>query len=959
MSAALLPLLLALSPTAQAWTWASPPTVDGEEKDPEGEYGARIRWDGEHVSLLEDDLVAGGLGNTTRTLRVYTLGSTTIEGNDTMRGTGDWWRLGAVQERDIDVGMFANLPDVSYSLADWSLGNERCPLSYADIPTSTEKCFAFKGWMGALNSTHFPPQSQHAWSWYHQLSLATAARCTTMVESMEELGYDLSPDTTDPYGAFLGEIAAECETEALIFEAIGHHYLQDAWSSGHIWQRWGSPNPSDWRKYESTCDSCGMWHALAVGGISGVIHGHKSITGIPDPMCDYHEDVIFVPGGGTAADGGNIVGDYNVATMTEAQTSHFRACSRGSLDEVASALASIGQIGLKSGSNPAPTDQACFDQRVTNEGYVVGLFATLGADPEEVVDTIRWFGRLTFVLFPEMEAPVQAFLEGLSRVFSEEATALAILSDASRWRSLHDPDDTELAQGIINTEEGYRRLTFLGMDRNGDYVDGMDEGLLVFDPPAAVLADEATGTDKQEEDAKALRATFHRAHADYWCDHFDADTDADDSDISELRSACQANEDEDAREAACDACVEMGLRWHRDGESYADYDQDHEPLCAALRPDRAFLYVPLEEDQTRKEAMTAWCGSRKGWAVSDISVWQFDATGEVGKLDAGGTVVSSVDAAPLGIAAASDRVFLSSSDGLLLVVTASGLQYTFGEGTCTSPRGMAFDADDEVLYVACHDDDTVASYDASGTVPAHLDTLDLYNDSAGGVGEEPVAVALNPDGGEIAVATYETYGQRDGVTLVSVAGGSFIDGTHVDIDLKSYDTSTYPWSDFEGSFFANSAGVAYVDAQTLVVSNFGKIECLGGSYESCENRSSYWVTLVDHDRAQATGEIKVSSRTKGVTPLWDGLAAVAVYGGTEVAIIDPNDIIEAAVIDIGEYGADSIAADASSKRIFVSLSASAGTCGLAVIDASDEDPLSWELEGIDTSLYCVRQVAMP
>lgn len=952
------PTFLGLAlPALLAWTWASPPPVDGEAKAPEGQYGARIRWDGEHVALLQDDLVVGGLGDTTHTLEVYTRGGETDDGYDTVRPAAYWDSVGGLQERDLDAGMFANLPDVSYSLADWAMGNERCPLLYSDVITDDETCFAFQGWMGALNSTHFPPQSHHAWSWYHQLALDTAARCASMAESIAELGYDTSPGTSDEYGALLGAVLSECELQALAFEGIGHHYLQDAWSSGHIWQRWGSPHPEDWLLIESGCPDCTVYYALGVGGMAGIIHGHKSISTIVDPMCDPHEDVIFVPGGGTAADGGNIVGDYNVASMTAAQTEPFRACSRGSLDEVARVLEPVGQIGLADGGNPAPTREACFDQRVTNEGFVVGLLATLGADPEEVVDTIRWYGRITFVLAPGIATEVRTFLEGLSLVFREEATALAILSDAQRWRSLHDPDATDLAEGVIQTEEGPREFTFLGMRPNGEYTDGMDEGLLVFDPPYEVLVGSASGSIKQEEDAEALRGAFHRAHADYWCDHFDADPEYEDSDISELRWECQTASDADAREGSCAACVEMGLRWHRDGEDYASYDQDQEPLCAAFRPDRAFLYVPVEEGQTRREAVTGWCSSRKAWAMADNTVWQFDATGTAGAMADSATAIGWLDDGPVGMAAGTERAFISTSAGDLVVMTASGVDYTFGAGDCGGPRGLAYDSDEEVLYVACHDDDTVVSFDATSTVPVALDVFDLYTGAAGGIGEEPVAVSVSPDGTELAVATYETYGQRDGVTLVSVAGGSFIDGTHVDIDLQSYDTSTNPWSDFEGAFFANSADADWLDAGTLVVSNFGKIECLGAGFESCENRSGYWLTLVDTASAQASGELVSTGRSSGVARLWDDRAAVAIYGATEVAIVGPSDSsVPESFVDIGEYGADSVAADEDAGRIFVGLE---GGCGMAIIDASDPDPAAWELEAVDTSLYCVRQVAVP
>jgi hypothetical protein len=956
LAGSVLAVALAVTPQAAAWTWASPPPVDGEEVDPEGEYGARIRWDGEHVALLEDDLVTGGVGNTTRTLTVFTLGTETAEGNDTVRATHDWWRLGDVVERQVDVGMFANLPDVSYSLSDWAMGNERCPLDYEGIPTSTERCFAFQGWMGGLNSTHFPPQSHGAWSWYHQLALETGARCVEMVEAMDGLNYDSGSE----YGALLDEFAAECETEALIFEAIAHHYLQDAWSSGHIWQRWGSPDPADWRAYEEVCDSCGVWHALAVGSMSGIIHGHTSVTGIPDPLCSPHPDVVFVPGGATAADGGNIVGDYNIADMTAEQITHLRACTRGSLDEVARVLEPIGQIGVADGGNPAPTQEDCFDQRVTNEGYVVGLFATLGADPEEVVSTIRWLGRLSFILPPEVELAGQLFIEGLSRVFAEEATALAILSDASRWRSLHDPDGTDLAEGELHTEEGTVDMRFLGMSRNGWYTPGMDEGLLVFDPPADVIAGTTEpANDKQAEDAEALRGTFHRAHADYWCENFDADSDDEDSDLSELRASCQQSSDPWARTAACDACLEMGLRFHRVGESNADYEEDQQPLCHAIAPAETFLYLPVEEGQTRRDTVEAWCSSKPAWAMSDNTVWRFDTAGSAGDLASSATDTAWLDDGPKGMAASTDRAFVSTTAGDLVVVTADGLTYSFGGAECVTPRGLAYDADEEVVYVACDSNDVVASYDASNTVPTFLDSFDV-SDVNGEIGERPVAVALHPSGGEIAVATYETRAQKDGVTLISVAAGEFIAGEHVDIDLQSYDTSTDPWSEYVGAFFANSAGVAYANEDTLVVSNFGRIECLGSGASSCSNRSSYWVTLVDRDLQIATAETPVNGRTTGVTALWDDLTAVAVYGNTEVAIIAADDDeLPTSTIDIGEYGADSIAVDADTRRIFVALSAGAGTCGLAIIDASDPDPDVWEVEAVDTSLYCVRAVAVP
>jgi hypothetical protein len=333
--------------------------------------------------------------------------------------------------------------------------------------------------------------------------------------------------------------------------------------------------------------------------------------------------------------------------------------------------------------------------------------------------------------------------------------------------------------------------------------------------------------------------------------------------------------------------------------------------------------------------------------------------GSPGDLASSATDMAWLNDGRMGLAASTERVYVSTTAGDLVVVTANGLRCLFGGAECVPRRGLAFDADEEVLGVACDSNDVVVSYDASNTVPSVLDSFDV-SDVNGEIGERPVAVAIHPSGGEIAVAASEIRAQKDGVTPISVAAGEFIAGVHVNIDLQSYYTTTDPWSQFEGAFFANSAGVAYANEDTLVVSSFGRIECLGSGSSSCTDRSSCWVTRVDRDLQTATAETSVSGRSTGVTALWDDLTAVAVYGSTKIAIVAADDgEFPTATIDIEEYGADGIAVDADTRRIFVVLSAGAGTCGLAIIDPSHVDPELWELEGVDTSLYCVRAVAVP
>ncbi|MCA9540866.1 MAG: hypothetical protein KC620_18325, partial [Myxococcales bacterium] len=61
----------------------------------------------------------------------------------------------------------------------------------------------------------------------------------------------------------------DCEWEALAFEALGGHYLGDAWSMGHMWQRWGTPN------FAPTID--GRVRAQLVAMVSGLEHGWRAV----------------------------------------------------------------------------------------------------------------------------------------------------------------------------------------------------------------------------------------------------------------------------------------------------------------------------------------------------------------------------------------------------------------------------------------------------------------------------------------------------------------------------------------------------------------------------------------------------------------------------------------------------------------------------------------------------------
>jgi hypothetical protein len=143
----------------------------------EGVVGVREVWEGEHVQLYREALAASGAGSVARTLTVYSRGGA-VSGREAERVEtaslllpDDWGAVEGVDDRATALTMFANLPDISYSVADWAMGNERCPLDYSAVDVDPNLCFYFRGWMGALNSSHFPPQSHRAYSWYHDIAL--------------------------------------------------------------------------------------------------------------------------------------------------------------------------------------------------------------------------------------------------------------------------------------------------------------------------------------------------------------------------------------------------------------------------------------------------------------------------------------------------------------------------------------------------------------------------------------------------------------------------------------------------------------------------------------------------------------------------------------------------------------------------------------------------------------------
>lgn len=864
----------------------------------------------------------------------------------------DWGDVEGMDERATALTMFANLPDISYSFADWAMGNERCPLDYSAYDVDADTCFYFRGWMGALNSTHFPPQSHASYAWYHDIALGLAAHCVSVDASLDGIDWGDDEETTELVQA----VKEECAYEALAFEGVGHHYLQDMWSSGHTWERWGSPKIEDWVSPAAALSADAMLTALAVGSVAGTIHGHESLSGVHDPMCSPHDAVQYLPGPETPVLSDNMVGDYHLAAMTERQAEGLRQCAQGGLDAVLSALSDADSLGMSAqGTGVTPTEATCFAHRAHDQAWATGMLAigdTL--DAQAGAQTIRVLGRLVLSEVADLygeELPQGGLVQGTRR----EVVRMGAFAEAAAWRS-DKWTTTELAEQVLRTDDGGEEpLTFLGTERNSGYVSTIESGLLQLDPTAGVILGDQTGSDKHEQDADAIRRTFHQAHADYWCRNADTNPDDAESELRRARTTCQAGDTAEAREAGCGVCVELGTRIARIGEDADSWDASRPPLCAAFDDDGPWLYVSPGVEEPRSEAVAAWCRGGKAWAATDDALWRFDASRAAGELGTDAERFADLPGEVRAMAGDANAVY-ASIGGSLYVVDSGGAT-AFGGGDCGGAAGLDLDTFDEVLYVACESDDTVVSFDVSGSTPSVIDTMDLIQHNA----DRPVDVAVSPLGLEVAVASYEYRAQKDGLTVFDVTNGVFGTATRVGARIDSFRFSGGVIVELEGAFHAATYGVDWLDDTWLLSSNFSDLECTTASTGSCYDLNSYFATVSSSGAtAEAWTNVWTDGRGRGVERLWDDLGAVAGHTGTTLSIVHKTDDVTSTMdIELGQYGASHVAADRGSKRIFVSYDSGTSTCGVTVIDGTDSDPISWSAEALDDTLGCVRAVVVP
>lgn len=180
--------------------------------------------------------------------------------------------MGLPQRRLPGPANFAGIPDFSYTIYDWINRNTDCPPAPGGtMPGGVPgDCHNYTYWQGGgFNASHFGSQATRSYLRLHQTALSLAARASRLRNRISE-----DPANLEAYR----DVIREAEHQALAYEAYAQHFLQDRWAMGHMFERWGSP------EYNANGIGWDPTRALLAGGFTGIIHGHQSVTHIPDAL---------------------------------------------------------------------------------------------------------------------------------------------------------------------------------------------------------------------------------------------------------------------------------------------------------------------------------------------------------------------------------------------------------------------------------------------------------------------------------------------------------------------------------------------------------------------------------------------------------------------------------------------------------------------------------------------------
>jgi hypothetical protein len=415
------------------------------------------------------------------------------------------------------VSEFAQLPDFGYALWDWALGFSECPSSVPFLPSY---CHKFVGFMGVLNSNHFLPQGQDNYAHYHGIALEVAAQCKSMADRLAGM-----PDSQGPM-----QYIGQCQQQALVVEAVGQHFLQDAWSAGHMWERWGGPEIDD-----IGADVDSVSSGAVAAAVAGLIHGSKSILtwddqmSAPDPL--HVVEYIDFLGARHEMVGDLFMDDFLFEDLYSAQRESFLDCSAAGIGEVYAAMGGSPSVPVFD-----PTSDRCFGQRATN------LALRRGWNDVDLAQIVLLLGdSVNVVIAPELQ------MDLLDMNLRLTVAAVA------------RPYETDMARGGL-----------------GPLLDVQVNGAFRRSPPAS-YSDDSFGSwvaspSGAADRSNAITRVFHRGNAEAWCRAMTS------GDLDNLRSRAVA----DGGGAALDVCVEFAVRHIEPKEKEEEDDdgdgQDDSPL---------------------------------------------------------------------------------------------------------------------------------------------------------------------------------------------------------------------------------------------------------------------------------------------------------------------------------------------------------------------------------------------
>lgn len=643
------PLAIALAlctqtPIAKAWnstcTIYSNPSADiahlgtplGKCEAEDGPYTAQGRLrsadnQDEHARIFRDAIRAAGIPEEvleTQLVTVFTADEPAgSQKNPQLRSVApvDFLQAGRVTRRAFGIDELAMLPDYSYSLWDWVSGNETCPLGGYTQLVDPITCHGFFNHMGMVNSNHFPPQAGDTYLRLHDIAKQRAKNCATVrgylaIESVDDAE---SVDQTARFSEYL----KECEIEALAIEAVAQHFLQDTWSSGHLWQRWGSPDLIDFPDFSSSPGFFLLKRspedgkarvAQVVAAAAALVHGiEPKAPFFPDALVHPFPDIQLAGEPLIAVAGDTHLHELLAKARLDAQSVRMLSCATASVADVYAALGpkpawgSAGAPRIYTGQLQPVDLAACAGERYATNA---AMFHGVGVDlPYSFGTVVRWSDLLATARFlPKAVGLLNvavALYENLGPVGIVRLNVDMLQLEFDAQRANHQNAlGTDMAR--IERSVGSRNVpgAMLGVQRNSFY---RARQASYQDPAFSETApwpETPAGTPEGRARAMMLARFFHRGHAADWCTRISVE------DLESLRSTVVAKRSAGLdTTASCAACTEIAMRHIRRGTAASDYDQAVEPFCNYVPGSDAFIYQDSAAGApTARSLAQQWCG---------------------------------------------------------------------------------------------------------------------------------------------------------------------------------------------------------------------------------------------------------------------------------------------------------------------------------------------------------------